>query len=195
MSANSPDVDDQIFLPFARGRAFLRALVWSAGGLTSGIAAAALFSKLDFTRTGVHSRLVELSLAVIALPFAIIAVGCVWHGFRHLLAALAVVELGIHLRATSVALRLGPFGSRVYPVNELDIKYPFEFSGDEESFEAFLPEQLQRATMLPRITHSSEKVPISRQILRFAQGTEPQIARLARPWVDRVTGYQDDPQQ
>lgn len=193
MSANPPDADDRIFLPLARGRALLRGLVRFAGGLIFGIAAAAIFSKLDFTRTGVHSRLVEVSLALFALPFAVAAVGCVWHGFRYVLAALAVVELGVTLRATSMALRLGPFGSKVYPVAELDIKYPFEFSGDEESFEAFLPEELQRATMLPRITHASEKVPISRQILRFVHRTEPEIAQRIRPWVERVTGYRNDP--
>lgn len=193
MSANPATSGIELFLPLARGRMLLRGLVWGAGGFLLGVLAREIFSKLDFTRTGVHSRLVEASLAVVALPIAVGAAGCVWHGFRHLLVALWVGESGIILRANSLALRLGPFGSRDYPAGELAIKYPFELSGDEESFEAFLPEQLQRATMLPRITHPSEKVPISRQILRFAQGTEPQIAQRIRPWVERVTGIATGP--
>ncbi len=194
MSVNPPTSSIELFLPVARGRMLLRGLVWGAAGLLLGILAREIFSKLDFTRTGVHSRLVEASLAVVALPIAVGAAGCVWHGFRHLLVALWVGELGITLRANSLALRLGPFGSRDYPTGELAIKYPFELSGDEESFEAFLPDELQRSTMLPRITHPSEKVPISRQILRFAQGTEPQIAQRIRPWVERVTGISIGPQ-
>lgn len=193
MSVNPATSGIDLFLPMARGRLLLRGLVWLAGGLLLGIAASAIFFRLDFTRTGVHSRLVEASLAVVALPIALGAAGCVWHGFRYLLVALWVGELGITLRANSLELGLGPFGSRAYPLGELAIKYPFELSGDEESFEAFLPEELQRATMLPRITHPSEKVPISRQILRFAHGTEPQIAQRIRPWVERATGVSTGP--
>lgn len=193
MSFNPPTSDIEQFLPMARGRLFLRGLVWGAGGLLLGVLAREIFAKLDFTRTGVHSRLVEASLAVVALPIAFGSAGCVWHAFRCLLVALWVGELGITLRANSLELRLGPFGSRAYPLGELAIKYPFELSGDEESFEAFLPEELQRATMLPRITHPSEKVPISRQILRFARGTEPEIAQRIRPWVERVTGVSTGP--
>ena len=169
-----------------RIRALGRGLVWLTAAIPLLLIFLSLYSRLDFTTTGVHSLLVEASLAVMALPIGAGAVLCAVRGFQFLLLGLWIGETVIEADAHQLTLRLGPFGKSVYPVNELDIKYPFELSGDDESFEAFLPEETQRTTMLPRILHPSAKEPINRTMLRFAKGTEAEIVQRMRPWVEQI---------
>jgi len=167
-----------------RVRALGRGLVWLTAAVPLLLIVGLLLSRLDFTKTGVHSLLVEASLALLAIPLGVGALVCAFRGFQHLLLGFWIGDIGMAADDHHLTLCLGPFGTRTYPVSELDIKYPFELSGDEESFEAFLPEETQRATMLPRILHPSVREPISRTILRFASGTEVEIAQQVRPWIE-----------
>lgn len=175
-------------LPLARGRAAMRGVMWCAGATAIGLVAAMVLSRLDFTKTGVHSRLVEGSLAMLIMPPALGAIACALQGLRGLVLAFWPGQVGLEANDHRLTLRLGPLGTLNYPVAELDIKYLFEWSAEEESFEAFLPEETQRATMLPRILHPPAKEQIQQKILRFAAGTESEIAEQMRPWIERVRG-------
>lgn len=178
--------------PVSRMRALSRGAAWGAGALILGVMARAAWERLDFTRTGVHSLLVEGALAVVGLAPAAGAVICAARAFLYLLLGLWTKRIGVFADDEYLTLRLGPFGTMEYPVRELDIRYPFELSGDEDSFEAFLPKDVQRATMLPRMLRHGEPKPIQQMILRFAAGTEAEVAARMRPWIERVTGKKDD---
>ena len=194
-------VEDAIFLPLSRGRAATRAILWAVPTLLLGAAAFVVYSRLHFVPTAVSNRIVDYAVAVAALPLPVVCVICAIRTVRYLLVVVWPSSLGVYARTPALELRLGPFGTIVYPGRELIIRYPFELSGDEENggFEAFLPEEEQLARLLPRITHPQAKKPIHRTILHFIAGGESDIARALRPAIElwRIRSQQrnqaDDP--
>lgn len=179
--------ENSLFIPLSRARAATRAILWAVPALLLGTATIVIYSRLEFIPTAVSNRLVDYAVAVASLPLTLVAVFCALRMLTQLLAVAWPPPLGIEAGEHSLALLLGPFGIKVFPADELDIRYPFELSGDSDDggFEQFLPEEEQMARLLPRITHPRAKLPINRTILRFVAGDEAQVARLLQPMVAR----------
>lgn len=181
------DANQVIVLPVARCRAATRALVCSVPAFLLGIATVLIYGRLNFVPTGVSNRLVDYSIAAISLPIPLIAVWTALKALRWLLLALWPAPVAVVAEVDSLTLRLGPFGTRSYDTQRLDIRYPFELSQDAEGggFEAFLPEDEQRDKLLPRILHPAAREPLHRVILRLVKESEPDAARTLRPIIDR----------
>ncbi|MEK7730973.1 MAG: hypothetical protein AAB363_03870 [Planctomycetota bacterium] len=176
-----------VVLPVARARAASRALVCSVPAFLLGITTILIFGRLNFNPSGVSNRLVDYSMAAISLPIPLIAAWTALKALRWLLLALWPARVAVVAEVDSLTLRLGPFGTRAYDTPRLDIRYLFELSQDADGggFEAFLPEDEQRAKLLPRILHPAAREPLHRVILRFVKESEPDAARTLRPLIDR----------
>ena len=183
-----PDVGTgSIFISLSRGRAATRAVLCAVPTLLLGAATFVVYGRLEFFPTAISNRIVDYAVMVAALPLPVLGIVCAIRAARHFLAVVWLSPLGIQADDESLKLHLGPFGNVSYPARELDIRYPFELSGDfdDGGFEQFLPEEEQMARLLPRMTHPRARLPINRIILRFALGDEAQIAALMRPAIER----------
>jgi len=179
-----------VVLSISRGRAASRALLCGIPAILLGITTILIYTRLNFVSTGVSNRLVEYSIAVISLPIPLIALWTALKSLRWLLLALWPASVAVVASSDSLTFRLGPFGTQAYDAPRLEVRYPFELSQDEEGggFEAFLPEEEQRARLLPRILHPDARGPLQRIILRFVKVAESDAARTLRPSIDRWRG-------
>lgn len=179
-----------VWIPASRGRALSRAILWAAPTVILGGAAVIIFRGLDFSPAAAHQRLIQISIAVASAPLAIAALTCGFACIRYSLLALWPGRVGMEANNSTLAFRLGPFGTRRYDSASLDIRYPFEQSGDvtEGGFEAFLPEDEQLARLVPRITHPRAKEPLNRVLVRFCSSDEAELAQTLRPAIDRWRG-------
>lgn len=146
-----------------------------------------IYSRLSFARTAVSNGIVDYAIAIAALPLVILTFVCAARALRHLLALVWFSPLGVQANHDSLQLVFGPFGNVSFPSRELEIRYPFEMSGDfdDGGFEQYLPEDEQTARLLPRITHPRARVVINRTILRFVTGDEARIVVKLKPVIDR----------
>ncbi len=178
---------DAVTVPAGRVRALTRAVAWSVPAAGAVLPAVLLFSRVDLSRSALSSRMVELSLAAAAVPFALAALGCMFVALRWLLFAAWPARVGIVAEAEALELRLGPFGSQRYDTAQLDVRYPFELIEDEEDggFEAFLPEDEQYARLLPCMRHPRASEPLNRTMLKFVSGSEEELAAALRPMIQR----------
>jgi hypothetical protein len=176
-----------VVLSVARARAASRALVCSVPAFLLTMTTVLIYGRLNFVPTGVSNRLVDYSIAAISLPIPLIAVWTALKALRWLLLAVWPARLGVVADADNLTLHFGPFGNRTYDAPRLDVRYPFELSQDADGggFEAFLPEDEQRAKLLPRILHPDAREPLSRVILRLVKDSEPDAARALRSTIDR----------
>lgn len=149
--------------------------------------AAVVYPKLNLNSTGANNAIVDWSIALAALPPAIAGIACAFAAGRWALAACWPSPLGFIADASSLTFRLGPFGTRTYDAAQLDVKYLFELAvdGEEDSYEAFLPEEQQMARLLPRITHPTSRERLNALILKFGDGDELAAATSLRPIVER----------
>ena len=184
MGAESSEV---VVLHVARARAASRALVCSVPAVLLGITTILIYGRLNFVPTGVSNRLVDYSIAAISRPIPAMAVWAPLKALRWLLLALWPASVAVVAEVDSLTIRLGPFGTRTYDSPRLDVRYPFELSQDADGggFEAFLPEDEQRAKFLPRILHPAAREPLNRVILRFVKEPESDAARTLRPIIDQ----------
>lgn len=179
--------DATVSIPVSRSRALIRAAIWGVPAALSGLAAFSIYSRLHFVPSGISNRFVDYAMAIAALPIPLLGL---WTGLKSL-GWLMLFAWGsaIEIVATKTTLefRLGPFARRTFQIADLDIRYPFELIDDENesAFESFLPEEQQRATLLPRIVHPTTRTPLQRTILQFAVGDELQVARALRPMIER----------
>jgi hypothetical protein len=175
-----------VFVPLSRGRAATQAVLWTVPSLLLGAATIIVYQPLQFAPTVVSSHIVDYAIAVAALPLPALSVLSAIRAVQHLLAVIWFSKLGVYASEGLLALRFGPFGTVEYPAKELDIRYPFELSGDFEDggFEQYLPEEEQIGRLLPRITHPQAKLPINRTILRYVAGDETDIAAKLRPMIE-----------
>lgn len=133
---------------------------------------------------GMTSPLVNASLTLAVLPILLGGLVCGWHGLRWIGLALWPGKIGFIARARSFDICLGPLGARSFPVNELTIRYLFEIDDEKLSdggFEAYLPEEVQLSRYLPRMSHPSSPRDLNEIVLRFADGSEEDIAKRLRP--------------
>ncbi len=178
---------DAILLPVSRTRALTRALVWGVPTVLLSATTALIYRDLHFVPSSVSNRLVEYSVAIIALPMPLAALWTACKALRWLLFAGWPGSLGIVASSSQLRFSLGSFGRMTFDADRLELRYPFELADDEDdaSFESFLPEEQQRATLLPRISHPDLRAPLNRTILRFALADEFDAVRILRPMIDR----------
>lgn len=173
-------------LTVCRSRALVRGLTWLVPAAILGAATVFVFGGLEFAPSGVSNRLVEYSLAVVALPLPVAGAYAAFLALRWFALGLWPRRLGIFAAPEHLQFRLGPFGTRTFDARRLTIRYPFELADDEDdaAFESFLPQETQVETLLPRITHPQSKRPLNQVILRFATGSEIDMARALRPAIE-----------
>ena len=172
-----------IRVALARLRALTRAVFWSVPACGSGLTVTLIFRRLDFHPTGLSNRLVDYGIAVTLLPLALLAIFAAIKTLRWLLLCGWPGATGVYASEETLILRLGPFGTRRYDAARIDVRYPFELSGDleEGTFESFLPEEEQFANLLPRIAHPDSSEPLNLVMLRYVGGSESGMADALRP--------------
>jgi hypothetical protein len=174
-----------VYLPLARGRALTRAVLWAVPALLTGAAVAAIYPNLQFRSTAVSSAIVDYAMAIASLPLVAGALFCTFRALQHFLAAAWPGPLGVYADRDSLRLSLGPFGARGFVARELDIRYPFEMDDDNSGgFEQFLPEDEQKARLLPSMNHRTVQRSVHRTILRFAAGDEAHVASRLGPLIE-----------
>lgn len=173
----------KIHIPVTRLGALVRGVIQGSAAVACAALTGLVYGSLTWNRPDLGRLLVDVSIAIIALPMPIVALVTAFGGLRWLALALWPARLGIDADDTALTLRFGPFGTRRYEANQLRAVYPFETDGDpaELGFEAFLPPEQQIETLLPRMTYRSESVPVDRLVLRFAAGSEREIVAALRP--------------
>lgn len=186
-SPRIPHRNIAIHLPAARLKALVRGVWWSMSALLAGLLSYLVYSGLDWRPSAVTSRLVEYCIAVAALPAPAILLYSAFQALRWVGLCLWPAGVGVHADEQSLIFKLGPFGTRVYDVARLDVRYPFELSSEVEDggYEAFLPEEEQVARFLPRLVHPQSQEPLNRVMLRFVLGDEATVAAAMRPIIER----------
>jgi len=178
----APGATEKLCLSVARGRVLVRGLLWAVGAVLVGFGILTIVSGLDFNPTGVSNRLVEYSIAAVLLPFGAWAIWCAVTAARWLLLAAWPGAVGVFVGGDALVLRLGPWGTRRYAWESLDVRYWFEHDPDELEglVEAFLPEDVQRAQHLPQIRYLGESGPINRMLLHRTGRSEQEAADALR---------------
>lgn len=181
-----PEKDSSVTLGVSRVKALTRTAVWGAPATVCALVGVTMFERLRLAPSGMYNRLVEYSVAACTIPIVCAGAVFAFLAVRWLLLAVWPRGVGILADEDGLVLRLGSFGTRRFDAARLDVRYPFETAGDlsENSVEAFLPEEQQRSTLLPRITCPGSPEPINFTILRFVGMMEKDAAAAMRPWVD-----------
>ncbi len=175
-----------VHIPVARSKALIRALVRGVLALALGVVTLSIYGRLNFRPSGVSNRIVDYSIAFCTLPLAAATLVSAAKALRWLLLGAWPRETGVHADADELVFRLGPFGGRRYDAQRLEVHYPFELESELEDggFEAFLPEEQQRATLLPRIAHAETQEKLNLAILRYTGISEVDAAKALRPLLD-----------
>ncbi len=171
------------WIPVDRVRALLRGSLWLVPAAILVSISVPLWPVFRNESSAISNRLVTWSFALLLAPLPISGILCGFHAFRWLLLACWPARIGVFGNEDRIELRFGPFGFRSVEGARLEIRYPFERIGedDEPTFEAYLPEEDQVARFLPRIRYPGMREPINQAILRYAKGSEPEIASALRP--------------
>lgn len=185
-----------VAIPLARTKALTRAVVWGMCVVVMLAAAYPIYSGLNFSSSVVSGRLVDFSIATVASPILFGALYCLFKSSRWLLLCLWPAPIGVFANKDELVLRLGCFGTWRFDASEISVKYPFELSADLDGgeFESFLPEEEQRATLLPRITHPQSPESINRTIQRYVDATETELASCLRQVLAAWRGEETIPQ-
>ncbi|MHC5110224.1 MAG: hypothetical protein ACYTHJ_10140 [Planctomycetota bacterium] len=167
-----------VFLPASRLRALSRATLWTAAAALLIVACIPIYGSLSFQVTGATNRIIEYSIAIIALPLPCLALITGFTGLRWLILGLWPKSTGFLFARDRLEISLGVFGRHRLPLAHLDIKYPYDLDEDEAdgSFESFLPQDIQRATLVPAMTHPAFGGKIHLELQRFTAETEQQLA-------------------
>ncbi len=185
---SSTDADRlAVTLPVGRGRALVKGTVWAAAALLLSVIAAAIYGRLHFQPTAVSNRLVDYGVAVLAFPLPLAALCSGWKAVWWLLLGLWPGTLGVVADRGAVAFRLGPFGTRRYDADRLEVRYPYELADGEAdaTFESFLPRDQQLERLLPHMVHPASAEPLELVILRFAGCSEEEAAVALRPVIEQ----------
>ena len=183
----TPHRNIAVHIPVGRLKALVRGVWWSMSALLAGLLSYLVYSSLDWRPSAVTSRLVEYCIAVAALPAPATLLYSAFKTLRWVGLCLWPTGVGVLADERSLIFKLGPFGTRVYDVARLDVRYPFELSSEVEDggYEAFLPEEEQVARFLPRLLHPKSQEPLNRVMLRFVLGDEATVAEAMRPIIER----------
>ena len=172
-------------LKISRGAALTRGSLWLVAAGLAGLATYATYSRLSFVPSAISNRLVDYSIAILALPLPVAAIITLIRSLRWIVLALWK-NAGIHANQEGLVFSLGPFGRRHFRASQIDIRYPFELLEDpdyEPGVEAFLPEEEQLATLLPRLRYPGYAMNLGEVILKFAGVSEAHIASRLSPLI------------
>jgi len=186
-------VPESIFVPIRRASSMARALLRLAPAVAMAAALWFVLMNLSFARGGSSSTIVDVAVAVALVPFLLCTVALGVTGLRWLALACWPRPTGIRADATELTLALGPFGTRRYESDQLEIRYLFEQDEHEEpdTFEALLPPETQIRSLLPTMRHPTAKEPLDRVVMRFVGGSESTVAQTLRPMLARWRNEDD----
>ncbi len=174
-------------IPASRARAVTRGLLWLAPAFLLGVVLRVIVHELWMSEPGMRSWIVELSLWMALLPLPLVTLSLLFAGLRWLLLGLWPGPVGFFGYEDRLEARLGSFGTRVYDLPRLRVRYFFELDDEVEDggFEAYLPEEEQIEKYLPRMDHPRSAQPIHQIIMRYAAGSEDRLASQLRPATER----------
>lgn len=180
----SDDVIAVLSLP--RSSTLASATLWVLPAVGLGGVAAIVFGQLQFVPSGTSNRLVDYSVAILMIPFVLGAVAFAIRAVGLACMAIWPGSVGVYAGREVLTIRLGPFGTRRYDVQRLEVRYPYELPVDDgdNQFEALLPKEQQWAELVPRMTHPDASEQIDRTIRRMAGMADKEIARVLRPAMD-----------
>ncbi len=166
----------------SRLKGLTRGAVWLVISFVLGAATYLVFHSVDWSFSAVSSRLVTVSMVFFGLPLAMGALLTAFFGSRWFALAVWPAGIGVHADPLGLQLRLGPFGSSRCDSARIEVRYPFELAekGGDGGFEAYLPVEEQMDRFLPRIVDRVSGRRLDLVILRFAAGTESEVARQLR---------------
>lgn len=173
------------FIPVSRMRSLTRAVIYAFPASVLAATAQMVYSGVNLRASVLSTQFVQYSLMLCALTLAIMSLAVGILALRRLLLAGWPGAIGFYAYEAEMLFRLGPFGSKRYTVERLDIRYPYECMDDDDSFETMLPEEEQHETLLPRMIHPDEDTPLNVMVTQFAVGSEREIVVLLRPAIDR----------
>jgi hypothetical protein len=173
------------YIPVSRTRSFTRAVIYAFPALVLAATAKLVYGGVNLRPSAISTQFVPYSLLLCAVTLAIISFTMGILALRRILLAGWPGALGFYAYDSELLVRLGPFGSKRYAVEQLDIRYPYECTSDDASFEAMLPEETQHETLLPRMQYPAESTPLDVIVSRFAIGPEKEIAAQLRPAIER----------
>lgn len=185
VTGTGPTPTESIFVPIGRTRAITRALLRLAPALVVATISWSVLANVRLSGSGGSTPIIDVALALLVVPFGLGAIALGLSGLRWLALALWPRRAGVHADPVAVTLALGPFGTRRYQTDRLEVRYLFECSDDDEvdTFEALLPEEEQIRRFLPIMRHPDAREPLNRVVLRFAAGPESAVARTLRPMI------------
>ncbi len=173
------------FIPVSRTRSLTRAVIYAFPALVLAATAKLMYSGINLRASALSTQFVQYSLLLCVLALSIISLTLGFLALRRTLLAGWPGALGFYAYESELLVRLGPFGSKRYAVQQLDIRYPYECTDDDASFEAMLPEEMQHETLLPRMQHPEEGTPLNVMVTQFAVGSEKEITVQLRPAIER----------
>ncbi len=172
-----------VYVPAARGRALARGCVELALGLALAMTVVYFVSDLRLVPSGVSNRIGDYAVLAAMVPVSVAALVLVCRGLKWAALCAWPTDVGFGFTRDKLIIRLGPFGSAQYPAGVVSVRYPFEMSADEaagSSFEAFLPEDEQLATLVPLIT-PPDGAPVRLDLLRYTGRSETELAGALAP--------------
>ena len=120
-------------LPVARGRAFTRGLVWTVPAVLIAGTIFLVARPLNFAPTGTSNRIVDYSIALALIPFAIVGIAMAIKATSSLALAFWPVRLGVFLTEHGVRMRLGPLGVKSFDAARINVRYPFELIDEDDN--------------------------------------------------------------
>ena len=185
---SSTDADRLVAtLPVGRVRALVKGTLWAAAALLLAVIAMAIYGGLHFRPTAVSNRLVDYGVAALMFPLPLAALFTAWKALPWLLLSSWPGSMGVLADGRAITLRLGPFGTRRYDADRLDVRYPYELVDSEAdaTFESFLPREQQFEKLLPQMVHAPSGERLELVILRFVSCSEEEAATALRPVIER----------
>jgi hypothetical protein len=187
-------------LPVARGRVFVRGVLWATATAVVGLLLRTALRSLDLSPAGFSNRIVEYSKIALVVPLSLVALYLGLKASGWLLLALWPGWVGVTARDDELTLSLGPWGRRRLGVKRLEVWYWFEVpvAGRPALFEAHLPPEQQEREQLPQMRHPGLAGSVHEAILRYTGRREPEAAAALHPVVRRwrqgrgpITGAHD----
>ena len=176
------------FIPVSRTRSLTRAVIYAFPALILAATAKLVYNGVNLRASALSTQFVQYSLLLCVFVLTIISLTVGILALRRTLLACWPGAIGFYAYESELLVRLGPFGSKRYAVERLDIRYPYECTDDDTSFEAMLPEEQQHETLLPRMQHPGESTPLNVLVTQFAIGSEEEFAVQLRPAIERWRG-------
>jgi hypothetical protein len=182
-----PDKLTAVVLPARRGAGLLRMVTLAPAGAALATLAWASMPR-DYRTPQGSADVVAYSVAFIMALVGATGLAMLYSAVRWLAFCLWPKRLGLRVEGGVLTLALGPFGTRRWPVQELEAVYRFERNPDDDalSTEDYIDPEEEKATRLPLLIPLHQKTPLNRLFERFLSGTEPEQLRTLSPLIDHL---------